>query len=69
MASTAKYASVVLLVVVMMITVGAGAAAEEAMASSPSPTMDTGAASVPFVPSLFATLVASLIAFLGSRFY
>nr|ABK24072.1 unknown [Picea sitchensis]ABK26657.1 unknown [Picea sitchensis] len=68
MAGAGKYASAALLAVVM-IMVGAGAAAAtEVTAASPSPTMEAGAASTAFVPSLFAALMASFIPFLASRF-
>nr|ABK23500.1 unknown [Picea sitchensis] len=68
MAGAGKYASAALLAVVM-IMVGAGAAAAtEVTAASPSPTMEAGAASTAFFPSLFAALMASFIPFLASRF-
>jgi len=69
MAGAGKYGSATLLAV-LMIMVGAGAvAATDVTAVSPSPTMEAGAASMAFVPSLFAALVASFIPFLACRFY
>nr|ADE76399.1 unknown [Picea sitchensis] len=67
MAGASRYASAALLAVVILM-VGAGAAATEVTAASPSPTMEAGAASTAFVPSLFAALMASFIPFLASRF-
>nr|ABK23092.1 unknown [Picea sitchensis]ACN39882.1 unknown [Picea sitchensis] len=67
MAGAVNYASVALLVAVMIMV---GAEAAEMTAPSPSPTpMDAGAASISFVPSLFAALISSSIPFLASRFY
>nr|ABK21785.1 unknown [Picea sitchensis] len=69
MARAGKYASAAPLAVVMiMVGAGAAAAATEVTAASPSPTMEAGAASTAFVPSLFAALMASFIPFLASRF-
>nr|ABK23132.1 unknown [Picea sitchensis] len=68
MAGLGKYTSTAFLVV-LMIVVGATEAAAEVKAASPSPTMEAGAASLPFLPSLFATFVASFIPFLACRFY
>jgi len=67
MAGAGKYVSVALLVVVMML-MGAAEAAE-VKAAAPSPAMETGAASMPTLPSLFSALVASCIPFLACRFY
>ena len=68
MAGTGKYASAALLMVAMIMVAAAEAA--EMTSPSPSPTMEAGgAASMHFVPSLFAALIASLIPFLASRFY
>jgi len=67
MAGAGKYASAALLVVVIII-MGATEAAE-VKAAAPSPTMEAGAASLPFLPSLFSALVASFIPFLACRFH
>nr|ABK21255.1 unknown [Picea sitchensis]ABK26345.1 unknown [Picea sitchensis] len=64
MAGLGKYASAALLIVVM-IMMGAAEAAE-VKAASPSPTMQTGAASMAVFPSLFTALIASFIPFLAS---
>lgn len=66
MAGLGKYASAAFLVVVMMI-MGAAEAAE-VKASAPSPTMETGAASMAGLPSLFAVLIASVVPFLAYLF-
>jgi hypothetical protein len=67
MAGAINYASVALLAAVMIMV---GAEAAEMTAPSPSPTtMDAGAASISFVPSLFAALIFSFVPFLASRFY
>jgi len=69
MACAGKFASAVVFVI-LMIMVGTGAAAAEVTAASPSLTMEAGAASMGFVPSLFVALMASFIPFfLASRFY
>jgi hypothetical protein len=66
MAGTGKYASVALLIAVIIMV---GVEAEEMTAPTPSPTMEAGAASMAFVPSIFAALIVSFIPFLASRFY
>jgi hypothetical protein len=68
MAGAGKYASAALLAVVILMVGAGAAAATEVTAASPSPTMEAGAASTAFVPSLFAALMASFIPFLASRF-
>jgi hypothetical protein len=69
MAGAGKYASAVLLVVVIIMMMGAAEAAE-VKAAAPSPTMEAGTASMPFLPSPFAALIASFIPFfLACRLY
>jgi len=65
-AKAVNYASIALWLAIMIMV---GAEAAEMTAPSPSPTMEAGAASIPFVPSLFAALLASFIPFLASQCY
>jgi hypothetical protein len=68
MAGAGKYASAALLVVVI-IMMGAAEAAE-VKAAAPSPTMEAGTASMLFLPSPLAALIASFIPFfLACRLY
>nr|ABK25642.1 unknown [Picea sitchensis] len=72
MVGAGKYASAAFLVVVLIMMMGAAAAAEvaEVKAAAPSPTMEAGTASMPFLPSPFAALIASFIPFfLACRLY
>jgi hypothetical protein len=62
MAAADKYASAALFIVVIIIMIGA-AEATEVKATAPSPIMEAGAASVPFLPAPFAALIASFIPF------
>nr|ABK21091.1 unknown [Picea sitchensis] len=67
MAGLGKYASAAFLVVVMIML--GTAAAVEVKAAAPSPSMEAGVASMPFVPSLFTALIASFIPFLASLLF
>ena len=69
MAGTGKYTYAALLAVVMIMVGTAMVAAADVTAPSSSLTMEVGAASMHFIPSLFTLLIASFIPFLASRFY
>jgi hypothetical protein len=69
MAGAGKYASAALFVVFIIMMMGTTEAAE-VKAAAPSPTMEAGAASMPFLLSPFAALIASFIPFfLACRLY